>query len=67
MRRHLPSPTLGGKQSLSGMYLLSFAQKRSSTQALCFSATEEESFQMAGWKRAHMMITRFFFFFLVVL
>lgn len=42
MRKHLisctpPEPALGGKQCLSRMYLLSFAQRRSSTWTLPFS------------------------------
>lgn len=47
------------------MYLLSFAQKRSSTWALCFSATDE-SFQTAGWKLVHVTITHFFCFLVVL-
>lgn len=41
-------------------------QRKTSNQALCFSATEEASFQMVGWKLVHMIITLYFFCFLVV-
>lgn len=63
MRRHLPPPLQAppqvGSRALQGC-IFSFAQKRSLTRALCFSVTEEESFQTAGWKLVHMMITHFF-------
>lgn len=35
-------------------------QRKISIQALCFSATKEESFQMVGWKLVHMIIKHFF-------